>query len=98
MSKVSLTVNTSKVTSMLSNIQNKLDKLPTEAHKEFVKNTPIRTGNARRKTKLVGDTIDANYPYAKALDEGYSKQSPKGMVEPTRKFINKRIKQILKGK
>lgn len=87
-----------QVTSNIKKIQRKLDKVPTEAHKVFVANTPIRSGNARRNTKLRKDTIAANYPYAKRLDEGYSKQSPKGMVEPTLKFIRERIKQIFAGK
>ncbi len=87
-----------KVSSNIAKIQNKLDKLPDEAHKVFVANTPVRSGNARRNTKLQRDTIAANYPYAKRLNEGYSKQSPRGMVEPTLQFIRKRIKQIFAGK
>lgn len=87
-----------QVTSSIKKIQRKLDKVPAEAYKVFVANTPIRSGNARRNTKLQKDTIAANYPYAKRLNEGYSKQSPKGMVEPTMKFIRERIKQIFAGK
>lgn len=76
----------------MSNITNRLNKvlqtLNTEkvsqvAYKAFVKNTPVRSGNARRKTKKTGNTIDANYPYAQRLEEGYSKQAPNGMTEPT---------------
>jgi hypothetical protein len=58
-------------------------KVTNVAYKAFVKNTPIRSGNARRKTKKSGNSIDANYPYAQRLEEGYSKQAPKGMTEPT---------------
>jgi hypothetical protein len=87
-----------QVSNKLKKIQQKLDKVPKEAHKVFVANTPIRTGNARSKTKLQKESIKANYPYAKRLDEGWSKQSPKGMVEPTLAYIRKRIKQILTGK
>lgn len=67
------------------------------AYKAFVKNTPIgkpstwkskppknyTPGNARRSTNKSGNTIDANYAYAQRLEEGYSKQAPKGMTEPT---------------
>jgi hypothetical protein len=85
--------------SNLKKIQQKLNNVPDEAYKVFVKNTPVRTGNARRKTKLENkQKIVAEYPYAKRLDEGYSKQSPKGMIEPTMNFIRKRIKQILAGR
>jgi hypothetical protein len=93
---VTLTVNT--MSSSLKNIQRKLDNLPKEAYQEFVKETPIRSGNARRKTKLKGKTIVADYAYAKRLDEGYSKQSPDGMTKPTEDFIQKRATQIMKGK
>jgi hypothetical protein len=93
---VTLTVN--KMTSSLQKIQKKLDNLPKEAFTEFVKDTPIRSGNARRKTKLQGSTITADYAYAKRLDNGYSKQAPKGMTKPTEDFIQKRTQQILKGK
>lgn len=96
---ITLNVNgVQRVTSNIKKIQRKLDKVPTEAHKVFVANTPIRSGNARRNTKLQKDTIQANYPYAKRLNEGWSKQFPKGMVEPTLQFIRKRIKQIFAGK
>lgn len=86
------------ITPVLKKIQKKLDNLPKEAEKEFVKNTPIRTGNARRNTKRNKDTIVANYPYAKRLDEGYSKQSPQGMVKPTEDFIMRRFREIMSGK
>ncbi len=86
------------MSSSLKNIQRKLDNLPKEAYQEFVKETPIRSGNARRKTKLKGKTIVADYAYAKRLDEGYSKQSPDGMTKPTEDFIQKRATQIMKGK
>jgi hypothetical protein len=50
--------------------------------------TPVRNGNAKNKTRLKGDTIHADYPYAKRLDEGYSKQNGGvGMTEPTLKAI-----------
>ena len=50
--------------------------------------TPVREGNAKRKTKLKGDTIHADYPYAKRLDEGYSKQKGGvGMSEPALQAI-----------
>ncbi len=86
------------MSSSLKRIQKKLAQVPKEAFKEFVSDTPIRSGNARRKTKLKGQTIVADYPYAKRLDEGYSKQSPDGMTKPTEAFIKKRVAQILKGK
>ena len=46
--------------------------------------TPIDKGNARRNTYANGNTIYAEYPYAKRLDENWSKQTNgKGLVQPT---------------
>lgn len=68
------------------------------AYASFKDNTPIgdpnrwktkykpknyKPGNARRKTVLKGNEIQANYPYAKRLEEGYSSQAPDGMTKPT---------------
>jgi hypothetical protein len=64
-------------------------KLAKDAHAFFVLQTPILKGNARRHTRLVNDKIEANYAYAERLDEGYSKQAPKGMVTPTEQHIEK---------
>jgi len=95
---MSVTFNVNSLKSTVKSIQKKLNKLPSEAYTEFVKDTPIRTGNARRKTTLNGNQINANYPYAQRLDDGYSPQSPDGMTKPTLAFVKKRLKQIMKGK
>lgn len=95
---MSVTFNVNSLKNTVKSIQKKLNNLPKEAYTEFVKDTPIRTGNARRKTTLNGHTINANYPYAQRLDDGYSPQSPDGMTKPTLAFVKKRLKQIMKGK
>lgn len=59
----------------------------------FVQTTPIRSGNARDRTNLKNNVITANYPYAQRLDEGYSRQAPKGMTEPTLKHVQQYIKR-----
>jgi hypothetical protein len=76
--------------------QQLLARLPQRAHEFWVRATPIRTGNARRKTRLRGDTIEADYPYAQRLDEGYSPQAREGMSEPTQRFIDRAIRAILR--
>jgi hypothetical protein len=104
---MSVTLKVNKITNSVKRIQRKLDKVPQEAYKEFVKNTPVKTGNARRNTKLRGDTIEANYQYAQVLDKGRhmtrrgmrgSDQAPQGMTKPTEDFIKKRVSQIIKAK
>jgi hypothetical protein len=87
-----------KMTPSLLRIEKQLNLVPNEAYKEFVKQTPVRSGNARRRTKLTGKTINAAYNYAKKLDEGFSKQAPDGMSKPTEQFIEKRIAAILRKK
>jgi hypothetical protein len=109
---VTLTI-TNTVTSKLRSIQQKLNNIPKEAFKVFVdgygsfKGTPVKSGNAKRNTKLVGKQIQANYPYAGVLDKGRhmttrgmrgSDQAPQGMTKPTVDFIKKRVGQIVKGK
>ncbi len=95
---MSVTLNVNTISSSLKRIQKKLAQVPKEAYTEFVSDTPIRSGNARRHTRLEGTKIAARYPYAQKLDEGYSKQAPEGMTKPTEQFIKRRVKQILKGK
>jgi hypothetical protein len=61
----------------------------------FYANTPVRTGNARRRTSVNRGEIQANYPYAQRLDNGWSKQRPDGMTKPTVKFIQDYLKRNL---
>jgi hypothetical protein len=59
--------------------------------------TPKVTGNARKNTKLKGDRILAQYPYAQRLDQGSSKQAPDGMSTPTIEYMKKYIDKYSKG-
>ena len=95
------------LTKSLTKIKQKLQKLPQEAYKVFKDETPVKTGFAKRNTKLKGSTIEANYGYAEVLDKGRhmtrrgmrgSKQAPVGMSKPTTAYIKKRLAQIVKGR
>lgn len=75
-----------------------------QAFPVFVKNTPIDTGNARRKTEKHQDRIIANYEYAQVLEAGRgyrdgqirgSVQAPKGMSKPTIDYIRNYIRRTL---
>jgi len=90
-----LRLKTSKIAPALNRKNRALSKVPSESYEYFKGITPIRSGNARRKTRLQGQTIKADYPYAKRLDEGWSKQAPQGMVEPTIKFIKNMVAEIM---
>lgn len=83
------------ITPDLKRIKAELQALPKDVYNFFVNTTPIDTGNARRKTKLNGKVIEADYEYASVLDKGYSKQAPKGMVEPTTQYLDRQIRKIL---
>jgi hypothetical protein len=81
-----------------------LGNLPKEAFQKFRDITPIASGNARNKTRLQGNKIIGEYPYASVLDKGRhltargargSKQAPKGMTQPTLQFVRDRVNQIV---
>jgi len=58
--------------------------------------TPIRSGNARNRTKLNRNTINSKYDYAGKLDEGWSKQAPDGFTEPSIDQLDKLIGNYIK--
>jgi len=89
---VRVTRNT--MSASLERIQREFDALPRQAFQVWLENTPQRSGNARRKTRLQGSRIQANYPYAEQLDQGSSSLSPQGMSQPTSDFIADRISRI----
>lgn len=84
------------VTPALKRMAIELERLPREVYNYWVSITPKDKGNARRSTKLKGDTIHADYKYAERLDEGYSKQAPRGMIEPVEKYLERRLKQLMR--
>jgi hypothetical protein len=72
-------------------------EIAKEGFKFFRSKTPVLSGNARRKTFLNGTTIEADYPYARRLDDGYSKKAKDGMTEPTIDHLKKWIEDKSKG-
>lgn len=98
MAKARLRVVRNDITPSLRRIGDGLKKLPSEAYTFFKEETPIKTGNARRRTRLQGQVIKADYDYATALDAGRSRQAPEGMSKPTEQFITQRINEIMRKK
>lgn len=97
----------SDIQNMLKKVKRELQKVPQEAYDFFVKQTPVKTGNARRNTKFQNGVIKANYQYAEVLDKGRhmtsrgmrgSEQAPVGMTKPTEDFIKNRVNKIMQGK
>lgn len=88
------TANT--MTKSLQRVAQRLDQLPQEAFDHWVRVTPRRSGNAQRRTVLRGNTISAEYPYAHALEAGASRQAPRGMSEPTERFIRAQLRKKMR--
>jgi hypothetical protein len=93
---MSLKLQKDNITSSINKIQRGLSTVTRETHKFWVRSTPKDQGNARSKTVLRGNTIEANYPYARRLDEGYSKQAPQGMSRPSGTFFTRLINRLLR--
>lgn len=72
-------------------------RLAEEGYNFFKRKTPIKSGNARNRTVLNDNTIQANYPYARRLDEGASRQAPDGMTQPTIEHVRNYIEKKSKG-
>lgn len=90
-------VNLTKFNKMVTNLRQNAKDLSQGAYQVFVDNTPENTGNAKRKTRLSGDKIIADYNYSQKLDEGYSKKKPDGMTKPTEKWIEDELNRKNKG-
>lgn len=97
MIKAQITIVSDRISPDTKLRANKLSKVAKDAHKKWVEVTPKRTGNARNKTKFQGgDTINADYRYAKQLDRGRSKQAPDGMLKPTVKYLKSELDKIFR--
>jgi len=92
---MALNFNLTEVSKMFDQAEAVAKTLPKEAYEVFREETPYRSGNAYRNTNLRGNTISADYPYAERLDDGYSRLKPRGMTEPTEKFLQKRINDLI---
>lgn len=93
---IRLKVTRNDITPSLRKKVAELNKVPKEAYDKFKATTPIKTGNARRRTRLQGTDIKADYNYATELDAGKSRQAPEGMTKPTERYITKRVKDIMR--
>lgn len=80
----------------IGQVQQQFNKLPKQAFQFWRKTTPKKTGNARRKTILRNKLILARYPYAERLDDGWSRQAPKGMSTPTLEYIKKITRRAIR--
>jgi hypothetical protein len=93
--KVTVTKRSGNISTVIDKQRRQLQTVPTKAYQYFVSVTPKRSGNARRETDLIGNTIRADYSYAQRLNKGYSKKAPKGMTIPMIQYLKKLVKDIM---
>lgn len=85
-----------QIANRLERVRKEINNIRPQAHRQFVSETPIDTGNARSRTDLRGTEIQANYPYAVRLEkESWSRQAPRGMSAPTIDFIRQIVRRML---
>ena len=87
-------VGTSKIKARMEEVERKVGRIKDFAADEFRKITPIRTGNARSKTNRINVGVEAAYPYANALNDGFSRQAPQGMTQPTVEKISDYVRKM----
>lgn len=93
---MALKLQKDSITPSINRIQRGLSTVPNEVYRFWLRTTPRDRGNARSKTFLKGDVIEANYPYAKRLDQGYSKQAPQGMSRPAASFFTRLMNRLMR--
>jgi len=85
---------------IFENRMDNLEALPETVVKQSLpklkKETPIDSGNARRRTRRQRLKIKSDYGYAGKLDDGWSKQSPNGFTDPTIDYMERRIDTLIK--
>lgn len=91
-----LAVDDKEVKKMFRDMKTDILKAWRDSGTFFKNTTPVRTGNARSRTHTVGEKISANYAYAGRLDEGYSRQAPNGMSDPTIDHFDKQVDNIVR--
>jgi len=79
----------------------KIDKLVSRVSQDTLAKaisvTPVRSGRAKKSWRQIKKgrrsfEVVNNVPYARRLDEGYSKQAPRGITRPASKAIARKYK------
>lgn len=89
-------VDTRAVSKMLRDLEVDIVSAWQDTGVFFKNTTPVRSGNARSRTRTVGKKISADYAYAGRLDEGWSKQAPTGMTDPSLEYFLKEVNDIVR--
>ena len=95
-----LKINDRKFIAMTKELEGVAEFVMDKTYPFLKSRTPIKSGNARSKTRLEQNksVIGSRYPYADRLDTGWSRQAPKGFTEPAiqemEKLVNDQIRKI----
>jgi hypothetical protein len=81
------------LTGLVKDLKEEAKTLPQESLMKFKSLTPVKSGNARRNTKLEGQKVVGDYAYSMRLDEGHSKQAPEGMIKPFEKWFKSYVEK-----
>lgn len=77
-------------------IEQTIREVAAETQKSAVVSTPVRSGNARRnwtkKTTARDFVVENRVPYIERLEQGSSKQAPRGIIGPTLDKVGKKYK------
>jgi hypothetical protein len=93
-------IEVSGINSLIKGIEQEIETIVKNTADDFERTvraeTPIRTGNARRnwqqskRANKRGFEVENRVPYIERLEQGHSKQAPRGMIGPTLTKINRR--------
>lgn len=68
-----------------------------ELKRQLVPRTPIDSGRARRGwTERQGKSVENRVPYIERLEQGYSRQAPRGFVNQSIQATVTNVKRIIK--
>jgi len=88
-----------QVDKLFGQIKDLPETVMEQGGKFFKDTTPVRSGNARSNTKTnakaKNPVINAKYGYAGRLDEGWSKQAPRGMTGPTEDKLDQLVDRYI---
>ena len=105
MAGVDMKINLTKFKNKVHSLAELRDTAMPLLYDEFVKLTPVKTGNARSNTNYHSNVIKANYAYADVLDKGRgyrdgqmrgSEQAPDGMSQPLKEYAKQLLPQLVK--
>jgi len=101
--EIRVSFNSKRVIAELSNdVDQMVRQVSTDLFDTVKQKTPVASGRAKRGWRLRQEgkfryEIANRVPYISRLDEGYSKQAPRGMTRPATREVLNRARRRYKG-